>query len=200
MICDVCGGRAHNRMGIACPSCSGAGYLPDPPSARRRTAGPATRPRAGRLRGALGLGLVGIIAWTVLNHEEAPGPALEPRAAPDPATDWGFAVGDCLMVAPGTSPAEVGCTQPHTHEVFRLVGVEAPAGAPYPGPDELQTFSDDQCHPHFDAYLGAAAGDTRWEQAPIVPSPSTWHAGRREVVCTVVPSIGQPVREPARPG
>ena len=101
--------------------------------------------------------------------------------------------GDC-MVPPAKVKAElskvqvVPCTSPHTQEVYasvKFTGDNAGANAPYPGDDTLKKFADGQCAQLYQRYVGVAYPDSSLFFTYLLPSPRSWQAGDRSVVCVV---------------
>ena len=101
--------------------------------------------------------------------------------------------GDC-MVPPTQVKAElskvkvVSCTAPHTQEVYaaaKFTGDNTGVNAPYPGDDTLKKFADGRCAQLYQGYVGVAYPDSSLFFTYLLPSPRSWQAGDRNVVCVV---------------
>jgi hypothetical protein len=101
--------------------------------------------------------------------------------------------GDC-MVPPTQVKAElskvkvVSCTTPHTQEVYaaaKFTGDNTGVNSPYPGDDSLKKFADGRCAQLYQGYVGVAYPDSSLFFTYLLPSPRSWQAGDRSVVCIV---------------
>lgn len=104
--------------------------------------------------------------------------------------------GHCLA-APPSSAADgeasasladlpvVGCTEPHDAEVFAVHEV---AGTRHPGGVALAEAADAGCHDRFEDEVGLPELLLGLRVTAIWPSPESWSAGDREVLCLLAPS------------
>ena len=116
---------------------------------------------------------------------QAPTPFVEYQ---DP-TDLG--VGDCydpiddeesdVLLAAAIRP----CDEPHLQEVFGILQLEDPVGAPFPSDRDLENASVDLCDPAFEEYIGEGIDDSQYDYLYYMPSEVTWENGDREVMCVV---------------
>ena len=116
---------------------------------------------------------------------QAPTPFVEYQ---DPAD---LAVGDCYDAIEDEesdlflAAAIRSCEEPHLHEVFAIVELENPIGAPFPNDRDLENASVDLCDPAFEEYVGTPIDDSRYDYLYYMPSDVTWENGDREVMCVV---------------
>lgn len=85
----------------------------------------------------------------------------------------------------------VPCEQPHTQETYAVLpysgGTEQSraARAPYPGDAALKTFADGACAEAYEGYVGTAYSDSSLFFTYLLPSPRSWQANDRKVVCLI---------------
>lgn len=94
-------------------------------------------------------------------------------------------IGDCLMVDDDlvgsvTSSPKVPCSEPHEDEVFKIVTAELEE---FPGEMEIFEHADQMCEPHFEDYIGIPYLESDLFIWAYTPSPESWEAGDREIVC-----------------
>lgn len=95
-------------------------------------------------------------------------------------------VGDCFQYPEGqdevTELEVVDCDELHDSEVIHTFEL---GGDDYPDEAELIAAIDEACFgAPFEAYIGAAYGETEVDVYPIRPTPGSWdRADDREVVC-----------------
>lgn len=108
-------------------------------------------------------------------------------------------VGTCADPADGSTFEHAlrptACNMPHLVEVAGRFTL--PEG-PYPGSAALRFEGQRGCISIFEGYVGADYYDSTLELRPVSPSPSTWDAGERSVLCLVVAADGAPLTSPAR--
>ena len=156
---------------------------------------------------ALGLAACGASATpSPAASAAAPSPAAsasnEPTARPTPTAQaptpfveyqdpTDLVVGDCydpiddeesdvLLAA-----AIRSCDEPHLHEVFGILQLEDPIGAPFPSDRDIENAAVDLCDPAFEDYVGAPIDDSRYDYLYYLPSEVTWENDDREVMCVV---------------
>lgn len=101
--------------------------------------------------------------------------------------------GDCV-VTPTAIKAQltkldvVACREPHTQEVYALVGDKA--GDVYPGVTALQSFANGACLQSFAGYVGVDYRDSSLFFTYLLPSVRSWAAGDHTVDC-VATTTGQ---------
>jgi hypothetical protein len=91
------------------------------------------------------------------------------------------------------------CDEPHEAEVFAVVSIDAPPGAPFPGDPTMEREVMELCDPAFEEYVGAAPEDSRhgfylW----AVPLEESWNVGDRSVHCAVEALPGRSLGESVR--
>lgn len=140
--------------------------------------------RLGRRAALVGVALVALSSCSFSGDDQ---PGEERRA-------FDVGEGDCL-VTPTDPQAELAtlrvlpCEQPHTQEAYALVayrdpdGEAAEPGAPYPGEEVLRTFADGACAQRFEEYVGRSYADSSLFFTYLLPSPRSWQADDRAVLC-----------------
>lgn len=97
-------------------------------------------------------------------------------------------VGDCLTDETSEGSIEevgvVDCAQPHTGEIYH--GFDVAEGPDGQIPDTIDADAENGCVDAFAGFVGVP-----WEQSVLgiswmQPSPDTWEAGDREVLCVVL--------------
>lgn len=113
-----------------------------------------------------------------------------------PVSTFDLERGSCV-VPPEEVEAElselrvVSCEEPHTQETYAVLpytgGTEQSraARAPYPGDAALKTFADGACAEAYEDYVGTAYSDSSLFFTYLLPSPRSWQANDRKVVCLV---------------
>ncbi len=94
-----------------------------------------------------------------------------------------YRAGTCFTPqAPGTAPTLVGCSAPHTIEIYAVRQLPGDAGQPFLGLAEATALCDED----FRAITGVGIGlATVFNRSLLRPSEETWADGEREVVCYV---------------
>lgn len=118
-----------------------------------------------------------------------PGEASTTLAPTTPVTD--LVAGDCVTGSSFTAGAtgqvtdtEVAdCTAEHDGEVVGVVTYPQGPAEPYPGPDPVAAYADEQCAIAFGVYVGAPYGSSPLQMVSLWPTDTSWAAGDREAVC-----------------
>ena len=106
--------------------------------------------------------------------------------------------GQCF-VSPTTVHAELSklsrtpCSQKHNQEVYATVGYVAADGSKpstYPGNDLLTKFAQGACAQRFGPYVGVDYLDSSLYFTYLLPSPRSWQADDRNVICFVTTAGG----------
>ena len=138
------------------------------------------RARAGWILGIIGLVLFGgiVVAGGIAGWYD------EERDVND------LEVGDCVEL--DTDALElsalplVECDEPHQGEVF-LVDELFERGGEFPGTESISRRIEDTCGGDaFEDYVGVPYLESQYELYYAAPSPQTWDAGDRTVVCFVI--------------
>ena len=84
----------------------------------------------------------------------------------------------------------VGCTKPHTQEVYAVVKYRAATSAAavtdFPGGTALKKFADGTCAERYEDYVGIPYPDSSLFFTYLLPSARSWdQGGDRDVVCLV---------------
>jgi hypothetical protein len=74
------------------------------------------------------------------------------------------------------------CSQPHE---FEMIHIGEMPGADYPTDELLGAWLADNCLPAFDAYVGLAYEQSRYDIAWFQPTEQGWSQGDRSVQCAV---------------
>lgn len=118
--------------------------------------------------------------------------ASEESAEGEDASVFDVAVGDCLSEdVTGDSLEEVpvvACDQPHTSEVYFGHTIEEES---FPGPDGMQTVTQEECLPAFESFVGVAYDASELEVTTLEPTAESWDQGDRELLCLVVDPAGE---------
>lgn len=136
------------------------------------------------------------VASNAASSSTAPTPSPTPTAqAPTPFVEYqdpiDLALGDCydpindentdvLLAA-----AMRSCDEAHLHEVFGLVLLKDPLGAPFPNDRDIEDASLDLCDTAYERYVGISVDDSKYGYLYYTPSEATWEDGDRLVVCVV---------------
>lgn len=111
-------------------------------------------------------------------------------------------VGDCFDDPVALSSSELveveaveskDCDEPHDGEVYTLEDLPQGNDEPYPGDAAIAQQADEICYSSFEAYVGSSYEESALGYSYYLPSPDTWSAGDREVVCIVVDIDGAPL-------
>ena len=106
--------------------------------------------------------------------------------------------GQCF-VSPTTVHAELSklsrtpCSQKHNQEAYATVGYVAADGSKpstYPGNDLLTKFAQGACAPRFGPYVGVDYLDSSLYFTYLLPSPRSWQADDRNVICFITTACG----------
>ena len=81
----------------------------------------------------------------------------------------------------------VDCTEPHESEVYLQLVYPGAAGAPYPGEDEIVSWSERECYNAFEGFVGLQYELSVLEIGTLQPTLETWTGAglHREVTCFV---------------
>jgi hypothetical protein len=116
--------------------------------------------------------------------------------APDTAEDvdvFELAVGDCVIDETEGEISEttkVPCTTPHLSEVYHLF--DLPSGD-FPQGDALGAAVEAGCLGAFEAYVGLDYDRSEYAVNWLEPTPESWAAGDREVVCMLSTQDGSTI-------
>ncbi len=83
----------------------------------------------------------------------------------------------------------VPCDTPHDFQVFGQFDVSD--ATEYPGETALVDQADTGCVDRFEAFVGLDFASSRYGLSYLYPTPDTWAAGDREILC----SLGDPAGE-----
>ena len=116
--------------------------------------------------------------------------ALEPEMCVTPSADE-----DALRYV-----ALNECDEPHTVETFAVIDIpdDAFAGSAYPGGTDLQDYAYERCQGPFEDYVGVPFWDSVYDITTIIPAPSTWAQGDREIVCLITDIDGAALTSSAK--
>ena len=103
--------------------------------------------------------------------------------------------GACLLVT-DTLPPEVsklpvvGCTAPHTHEIYAKIPYADPDPTKvvdvYPGQSALETFAEKACITAFEPYVGTSPFDSRLVPTWLLPTLKGWNDSKDHSVLCVL--------------
>jgi hypothetical protein len=82
------------------------------------------------------------------------------------------------------------CTEPHPYEVFYAGTIDS---ATYPTDTELRAWTESNCGPAFDAYIGKAYADSVLDVYTNFPSEAGWTKGSRDMQCSVADPLLKPL-------
>ncbi len=138
---------------------------------------PAPRPSAG----------VAILAAVLLLAGCASAPESTPTPTDDSRVDAvDLAVGMCILdgsSSPTVTTVEViDCGKPHDTEIF--ASLLLPDG-PFPGAESVAKSATDLCAIQFANFVGVSFPNSALTYEYYAPSPETWNAGDREVLCLI---------------
>ncbi len=105
--------------------------------------------------------------------------------------------GDCVEISPDeaglvAAVEVVDCRVAHAYEAFAVRSHAAPAGDPYPGAEALQAEAERACLDAFAPYVGRAYDRSSLFVSWIGPSPGSWTADERRIVCLMSEANEQP--------
>ncbi|MBN2624041.1 MAG: septum formation family protein, partial [Acidimicrobiales bacterium] len=60
-----------------------------------------------------------------------------------------------------------------------------------PGADEMEAIVTDQCLPVFETFVGVPYEDSVLQVTWLEPTPGSWDAGDRELLCMLVDPAGE---------
>lgn len=88
---------------------------------------------------------------------------------------------------PAQLTTAIGCTRPHNAQVYAILIHDAPAGAPYPGEEVVNSWGLNQCYEQFDPFVGLAYELSQLDIGMITPSRTEWEGedNRRRIACYV---------------
>lgn len=101
--------------------------------------------------------------------------------------------GQCVNLPAETSAATievVGCEDPHEAEI---VGVDTITEKALPPESTLEEMAFTQCHAHFTRYVGIEASDSNLDAMWLLPTPASWKAGDRSIVCLATVTNDSPL-------
>jgi hypothetical protein len=174
----------------------------------------------------VGLVLALVVGGAVAASRTAPAPAPATAstgtdagtdAGTDPGTDGGveevpaevpagddedvfdLAVGDCLAeVVPDAEVDEVpvtSCDAPHVSEAYSSHTIEAEA---LPDEAAFEALVDEVCLPAFEAFVGLPYEESVLYVSSLSPTPESWDAGDRELLCLLDAPEGEVLTGSAR--
>jgi hypothetical protein len=133
-----------------------------------------------------------------------------PTTVPDPGQDVaaidlvpGMCVEDASaltgrQVNEVTEIGAVACRLPHGAEVYARSLLPGGPGASFPGVGTLRSRAQQACRAAFEAFVGVRWTRSELEISALWPSPPSWSAGDRAVVCAVFRVDGEPMTGSAR--
>jgi len=181
-------------------------------------AGPRQRRVAARWIAALGLTVVGLIAWFVLARPfggsgtgHASVGSGTGRASVVPSTSYSSVVpstsyssvvpatedpktrlttGVCFLYVDASAVDAVPCTQWHDHEAYHRYSF--PPG-PFPGDDAVWAAALVTCHAQLERYVGPGHLDDYYVSWMLRPDRPEWAAGNRITICVLSRSDGEQI-------
>jgi hypothetical protein len=180
------------------PPTPGTGLVEAPPPPPSHDAEPR-RPRPWRtvavvIVGLFVLALAAIMYLAVLGQAERDEEGVISETGD--LTVLKLQVGDCFDEPGAPSPNETAeissvdatpCSEPHDFEVFHtfeLTTVELPSEA------DLTSEAGDRCLEAFEPYVGSSYEESELDIYFMWPSPESWGAGDRTVLCSLVKMDG----------
>lgn len=85
------------------------------------------------------------------------------------------------------------CSQLHDAEVFAVLALPEPTGAPYPGDQAIDRTANRLCLAQFAPYIGIEYPRSMLRLSVSRPVGTTWPAGDRTVMCSVYDGKFQPL-------
>jgi hypothetical protein len=111
-----------------------------------------------------------------------------------------IAEGQCFneVVDPAVDPPVhtfqiIDCGQLHDAEVFAVLAMPEPSGAPYPGDQAMDRTVNRLCLARFAPYIGVEYPRSVLRLSVSHPVDTTWAAGDRTVMCSVYDGRFQPL-------
>jgi hypothetical protein len=155
----------------------------------------AARPGAtgrGLARAATAIAVLSLVGWASF------GAFTVARAIRPSGVDYAtLKVGDCIVTPGGDQVRRVhvvSCNGPHDAEVFAVATHPAPSTEAFPGVPALLDFAADACLGQaFVDYVGVPRIRSQLTDYEFVPGEQGWSQGRRDLVCVVDSSDGQPL-------
>jgi hypothetical protein len=92
----------------------------------------------------------------------------------------------------------IPCRLEHQAEVYLSTDLPGGPNAAFPGVGELRRQSQQACRDAFEGFVGIRWTRSELEIAALWPSPQSWAAGDRLVVCVVFRLDGEPMTGSAR--
>jgi hypothetical protein len=92
----------------------------------------------------------------------------------------------------------IACRMPHQAEVFIRDRLAGGPNAPFPGVGELRRQAQAVCRDGFERFVGVPWTRSELDIAALWPSPDSWPAGDRVVVCAVFRVDGEALVGSAR--
>lgn len=88
---------------------------------------------------------------------------------------------------PAQLTTAIGCSRPHNAQVYAVLIHDAPAGAPYPGEQSVNTWGQSLCFDQFEPFVGLIYVKSKLEIGMIAPSRTDWEGEeyRRRISCYV---------------
>jgi hypothetical protein len=115
-------------------------------------------------------------------------------AGPEDANVFTLEVGDCLV--DDTAEGEVRevpvvpCDQPHTSEIYYSHTL---SGDTLPSQSEMEDIVDAECVSRFEGFVGIPYPDSALLVTWLEPTPGSWAAGDRELLCLASGPAGEVV-------
>ncbi len=94
--------------------------------------------------------------------------------------------GDSTSFDPSTTidtTTAMNCSQTHHYEVF-YTGILSDSGS-YPTDAELNAFTDANCTPAFESYVGASIDTSQYTYYFFYPDSASWESGDRGLQCSL---------------
>lgn len=96
-------------------------------------------------------------------------------------------VGDCFNGDPGWTRANaevVDCSTPHDQQIVGIVPYSSADGA-FPGEAAIDQLGEETCYDAFEDFVGIGFQESRWYMTSWMPTPETWAAGSRVIICAL---------------
>jgi hypothetical protein len=132
----------------------------------------------------------------------SPRPSPTTQPTPTPEAEYqaveDLEIGDCYDPIDDTEDDVLlaasikDCDDPHINEVFGLVLLSDPLGAPYPADRDIEDASVELCDAAFEKYVGSRISNSNYGYLYYTPTESTWEDGDRLVMC-VIDDDGDPI-------
>ena len=115
-------------------------------------------------------------------------------AGPEDADVFTLAVGDCLVDATAEGEVRevpvVPCDQPHTSEIYYSHTL---GGDTLPSQSEIEDIVDAECVSRFEGFVGIPYPDSALLVTWLEPTPGSWAAGDRDLLCLASGPAGEVV-------